>query len=76
MPPGRHPVKTYAIGSALLQRVFNFMGREMTAGHQVYVVCPLVEKSEKQDLASALAFNNHLRKRYFPCFRWAWCTAA
>lgn len=53
MPPGRHPVKTYAVGQDMLQRVCAFMGKEMDAGHQVYVVCPLVEQSEKQDLAAA-----------------------
>lgn len=69
MPPGRHPVKTYAIGSSMLRRVFNFMGREMTAGHQVYVVCPLVEKSEKQDLASAVAVYEELKDKVFPMFQ-------
>ena len=69
MPPGRHPVKTYAIGSDMLQRVFNFMGREITAGHQVYVVCPLVEKSEKQDLASAVAVFEDFRDRILPMFK-------
>lgn len=68
MPPGRHPVKTYAVGSALLERVFRFMGREMEAGHQVYVVCPLVEKSEKQDLASAVAVYEQLKQQIFPRF--------
>lgn len=68
MPPGRHPVKTYAIGNDMLQRVFRFMGREMEAGHQVYVVCPLVEKSEKQDLASAVAVYEELRDKIFPMF--------
>ena len=69
MPPGRHPVKTYAIGSDMLQRVFNFMGREITAGHQVYVVCPLVEKSEKQDLASAVAVFEEFKNRILPMFK-------
>jgi ATP-dependent DNA helicase RecG len=69
MPPGRHPVKTYAIGNTMLRRVFNFMGREMTAGHQVYVVCPLVEKSEKQDLASAVAVYEQLKDQVFPMFQ-------
>ncbi len=69
MPPGRHPVKTYAIGSDMLQRVFNFMGREIAAGHQVYVVCPLVEKSEKQDLASAVAVFEDFRDRILPMYK-------
>ena len=69
MPPGRHPVKTYAVGSDMLQRIYAFMGREMTAGHQVYVVCPLVEKSEKQDLAAAEAVYEDLQKKELPHFR-------
>ncbi len=69
MPPGRHPVKTYAIGSDMLERVFRFMGREIAAGHQVYVVCPLVEKSEKQDLASAVAVFEDFRDRILPMYK-------
>lgn len=68
MPPGRSPVKTYGIDGSYLQRVYNFMGREMEEGHQVYVVCPLVEKSEKQDLASAVAVYEDLRDRVFSRF--------
>lgn len=68
MPPGRHPVKTYAVGEPLLRRALAFLGREMEAGHQVYVVCPLVEKSEKQDLAAAESVYEELTKM-FPNFR-------
>ena len=68
LPPGRHPVKTYAIGHEMLHRVFNFMKREMEAGHQVYVVCPLVEQSEKQDLAAAVSVYENLKEKIFPMF--------
>ena len=43
LPPGRHAVKTYAVGADMLERIHRFMGKEIEAGHQVYVVCPLVE---------------------------------
>ncbi len=66
MPPGRHPVKTYAVGRDLLQRVYRFMEREMDAGHQVYVVCPLVAESEKQDLAAAEKVYRELSEKEFP----------
>lgn len=66
MPPGRHPVKTYAVGRDLLARVYRFMAREMDAGHQVYVVCPLVAESEKQDLAAAEKVYRELREKEFP----------
>lgn len=66
LPPGRHPVKTYAVGSNMLQRIFRFMDKEIGSGHQVYVVCPLVEQSEKQDLAAAVSVYENLRDHVFP----------
>lgn len=69
MPPGRHPVKTYAVGRDLLARVYRFMAREMDAGHQVYVVCPLVAESEKQDLAAAEKVYRELSEKEFPRHR-------
>lgn len=69
LPPGRRPVKTYAVGSAMRERVYRFMAREMDAGHQVYVVCPLVEKSEKQDLAAAEGVYEAMRDREFSTYR-------
>ncbi len=64
MPPGRHPVKTYAVGPDMRERVLRFLGKEMDAGHQVYVVCPLVEESEKQDLAAATKVYEELCRRF------------
>ena len=69
MPPGRHPVKTYAVGRDMLARVYRFMAREMDAGHQVYVVCPLVAESEKQDLAAAEKVYRELAEKEFPSYR-------
>lgn len=66
LPPGRHPVKTYAVGSDMLTRIHRFMGKEIEAGHQVYVVCPLVEESEKQDLAAAVSVYEEFKNRIFP----------
>lgn len=68
LPPGRKPVKTYAIGHDMLPRIFRFMEKEITAGHQVYVVCPLVEESEKQDLAAAVSVYRNLKEKIFPQF--------
>lgn len=69
MPPGRHPVKTYAVGGDMLPRIYRFMAREMDAGHQVYVVCPLVAESEKQDLAAAEKVYRELQEKELPGYR-------
>lgn len=68
MPPGRHPVKTYAVGRDMLSRVYRFMAKEMDAGRQVYVVCPLVAESEKQDLAAAEKVWKEMKDTVFPSY--------
>lgn len=64
MPPGRKAVKTYVVDSSYKERLLAFYDKEMNAGHQVYVVCPLVEESEKMDLQAAEALYEDL-KAYF-----------
>jgi ATP-dependent DNA helicase RecG len=53
MPPGRQPIETRVISDERLVDVVNALGRHMEAGGQAYWVCPLVEESEKSDLAAA-----------------------
>ncbi len=50
MPPGRKPVKTLHKTEAHRLRVFGFMREQIKKGHQVYIVYPLIEESEKLDL--------------------------
>lgn len=47
LPPGRQTIKTYCIGEAKREALYQFLGAQIAAGYQVYVVCPLVEESEK-----------------------------
>ena len=57
MPPGRTPVATSAIGKSPpeLNRLYSLIKREVAAGRQAFVVCPLVEDSPKVEAASAVA---------------------
>ncbi|WP_100330876.1 ATP-dependent DNA helicase RecG [Bacillus xiapuensis] len=54
MPAGRKPVETYWAREEMLNRVLGFMERELAKGRQAYVICPLIEESEKLDLQNAL----------------------
>ena len=49
LPPGRKPVKTYHLRDSQRLRVFGFMRDQIAAGHQIYVVYPLITGSEKMD---------------------------
>ncbi len=54
MPPGRIPIKTYsAEGPLMEQQAWATVRDEVAAGRQAYVVCPLIEESEKLEVASA-----------------------
>lgn len=56
LPPGRKPVITaLRSGEAARSKVYSFLRSEVAAGRQGYVVCPLIEDSERTEAQSATA---------------------
>ncbi len=53
LPPGRQTIETRVISDARLPEVVDGLARHIAANGQAYWVCPLVEESEKSDLAAA-----------------------
>ena len=47
MPPNRQFVKTYAVDDNMRARVYNFVKKELDVGRQAYIVCPLVDPTDK-----------------------------
>ena len=66
LPPGRSPVETRAFGDTQRRKAYEVARRELEAGRQVYVVYPLVEESEKTDLADATGGAEELRRVLAP----------
>ncbi|NLT94214.1 MAG: ATP-dependent DNA helicase RecG [Clostridia bacterium] len=66
LPPGRKEVKTYHLSEKNRQQVYNLINREIKNGHQVYIVCPLVEESERLDLENVQRLADFLKSRIFP----------
>lgn len=64
LPPGRKLVKTYALGENMRKRVYAFIEKNVKSGMQAYVVCPLVEETEKSDLQNAAELSQKLQKAY------------
>jgi ATP-dependent DNA helicase RecG len=64
MPGGRKPVTTRVVppSPASLEQVYRLVREEAAAGRQTFVVCPLVEDSEKLQAASATAEYERLSK--------------
>ena len=64
MPPGRQPIATSVISEDRLSDVVEGLARHLSAEGQAYWVCPLVEESEKSDMAAAEARAAALRARF------------
>ncbi|WP_276522365.1 ATP-dependent DNA helicase RecG [Kallotenue papyrolyticum] len=68
-PPGRQPIKTRWITQAEIHKAYKHMRKEIAAGRQAFVICPLVDESEKLELASAVETQEHLQHEIFPDLR-------
>lgn len=70
LPPGRQPIATFARGNNRRAKVYAFAVDQIKAGRQVYVVCPLVEESEKIEAQSAVRLYEELSATFLkniPC---------
>ena len=71
LPPGRQQVDTFAVGEKYRQRLNGFIRKQVAEGHQVFIICPLVEENgETQDERKAVtAYARHLQQQVFPELR-------
>ena len=65
LPPGRTPIETRTTSEKHLPGVWEFLRREAKAGHQGYIVYPVIEES-KLELKAAIEEFEHLSKTVFP----------
>ncbi|MGN0666059.1 MAG: ATP-dependent DNA helicase RecG [Huintestinicola sp.] len=64
LPKGRQPVETYAVTGKLRSRALNFLKKELDAGRQGYIVCPMISENEDMgdDSASVQAAEEYCRR--------------
>lgn len=68
MPPGRKPIRTHWKTADQREQVYNAARKLVEQGRQVYVVCPLVEESEKLQVKAATDLAERLKNEVFPDF--------
>src|SRR5438874_2303777 len=69
MPPGRTPVQTEVVAPDDRQHAYSLVRAEVAAGHQAFVICPLIDDSEAVVARSATAEFERLKKDIFPDLR-------
>ena len=63
-PPGRKPVVTKAIPVDSMEKLIDRLRIQLSEGAQIYWVCPLIESSDKSDLAAAEERHAHLSQLF------------
>jgi len=69
LPPGRTPIRTRVYYESRRQQVHGLIRDELREGRQAYIVCPLVEESEKSELKAASQLAEELQSGAFPEYR-------
>ncbi len=81
LPPGRQKVSTFTVDESYRDRLNGFIRKQVTEGHQVYIVCPAIEEAEEvfdengaavppsadqPTLKAAVAYAEELQNAVFP----------
>ncbi|MCM3637912.1 ATP-dependent DNA helicase RecG [Sporosarcina luteola] len=64
MPAGRKKIETYWLKEESLLPVLRKMEKELQAGRQAYVICPLIEESDKIDVQNAVDVHGQLTHHF------------
>ena len=64
MPGGRKPVKTYVKTNKEIKDVLYMMLKQIKEHHQIYVIAPLIEQSDKIDLENIYKLEENMQKAF------------
>ena len=66
MPPNRKPIFTYVRSQSKIDLVYKEVRAELAGERQAYIVCPLIEESDKLNLLDAMRLYEHIRTKVYP----------
>lgn len=63
VPAKRLPIKNCVVDTRYRPKAYQFIEKEIAGGHQVYVICPLVEESENMDAENVTDYAKELKSQ-------------
>jgi ATP-dependent DNA helicase RecG len=69
LPPGRQRIKTRCLRPTDRPRAYMFVRQQVAEGHQAFIICPLVEESERLEARAAIDEYQRLQREVFPDLR-------
>lgn len=61
LPANRLPIKNCVVNPSYREKAYRFIEKEVAAGHQVYVICPMVEEGEMEELENVVSYAAKLK---------------
>ena len=68
MPSGRKEIITSLKSEKEIKDVLDMMNNELSNGHQIYVIAPLIEESDKIDLENVYKIEENMKKAFGKCY--------
>lgn len=65
LPADRLPIKNCVVNTSYRVKAYEFILKQITAGRQAYVICPMVEEGELEDVENVMEYSQKL-KAFFP----------
>ncbi len=62
LPANRLPIKNCAVDISYRPKAYEFLKKQVEEGHQVYVICPMIEENEQMDAENVVEYAKKLRK--------------
>lgn len=60
-PADRLPIKNCVVNTGYRPNAYRFMKNQIDEGHQIYIICPMVEESEEMELENVTIYTEELR---------------
>lgn len=61
LPANRLPIKNCVVNTSYRETAYRFIEKEVAAGHQVYVICPMVDEGEAEELENVVSYTAKLK---------------
>ncbi|MBQ7502390.1 ATP-dependent DNA helicase RecG [bacterium] len=69
LPPGRQPIKSQSLPADQSRRAYDCALEQIKSGRQAYIICPLINESDRKEAAAAIQEAESLRNGFFKSCR-------
>lgn len=66
LPSNRRPIKNCVVNQTYRSKAYQFISKEVSLGHQVYCICPMVEAGDDDTLENVIDYTEKLRNELPP----------